>query len=175
MWKQLNVTDADKIMVINNDGTWVMLSEILKGKVVLMDMQCSKDDELSAIWAEPVKDENGKQILPDAKGRLEKGQKKEKVQQDAIAPTDIWKDGNVKFDYNEMLDQLMRDCKDPKEIIRMKGIVKSDKAVMLKNKFNWAADHIGQELGLTTETVRVYLSHAKLKENAKNGIDAKEC
>ncbi len=165
MWKQVNVDSVEKIMVVRKDGTWMKLSELLEGDILLKDY----DEE-----------ETDKKVEPSRRGRSKKetaannpeetkeadksieAAKGDESGQTAITETkNIWKDGKVQFSYEEMLEQLTRDCEDPDVIVKMKGVTKSDKAVILKKKFGWATDHIAQELKIKCENVRVYLSVAK--------------
>ena len=172
MWKQMEPTAMDGIMVVRNDGTWVKLSKILEGNIVLVDCQDGESNQSKQQETKTTK-RNCKRAAPrnlDKKETPEtdkavdtEGHKSEneKPPQEPIDAMNIWKDGKVQFSYDEMVEQLTRDCKDPKEVIRMKGIVKSDKAVILKKKFGWAADHIALELGIKRESVIVYLYNAK--------------
>lgn len=177
MWKQLTITDADKIMVIKKNGAWETLADMLKGSIVLMDY-CERDElkvlnvqaavDIAGAAADSKKEVQDNAVVnADVQKQEPEKKESEKMQQESVDTKNIWENGKVKFSYEEMLETLKKDCKDPKEIIRMKGVCRSDKAVLLKELFNWATDHIAQELGIKRETVQVYLYQAKSKAKEK--------
>lgn len=163
MWKQLTITDADKIMVIKKNGAWETLADMLKGSIVLMDY-CERD-ELKTLDVQTAG--NTASVGTDTPKQEPEKKKTATLQHESVDTKNIWEDGKVKYSYEEMLEGLKKECKDPKEIIRMKGVCKSDKAVLLKELFNWATDHIAQELDIKRETVQVYLYQAKSKAKEK--------
>lgn len=159
MYKQVNVAEMEKIVVVRKDGTWMKLSEVLEGDILIKDFEDDPVEKKETAKRGRPKKETASEDPEEINKDIERRDESERV--NTAEAKNIWKDGKVQFSYEEMLEQLTRDCKDPDVIVKMKGVTKSDKAVILKKKFGWATDHIAQELNIKRENVQVYLSTAK--------------
>lgn len=159
MYKQVNVAEMEKIVVVRKDGTWMKLSEVLEGDILIKDFEDDPVEKKETAKRGRPKKETAAEDPEEINKDIERRDESERV--NTAEAKNIWKDGKVQFSYEEMLEQLTRDCKDPDVIVKMKGVTKSDKAVILKKKFGWATDHIAQELNINRENVQVYLSTAK--------------
>ncbi len=159
MYKQVNVAEMEKIVVVRKDGTWMKLSEVLEGDILIKDFEDDPVEKKETAKRGRPKKETAAEDPEEINKNIERRDESERV--NTAEAKNIWKDGKVQFSYEEMLEQLTRDCKDPDVIVKMKGVTKSDKAVILKKKFGWATDHIAQELNIKRENVQVYLSTAK--------------
>lgn len=159
MYKQVNVAEMEKIVVVRKDGTWMKLSEVLEGDILIKDFEDDPVEKKETAKRGRPKKETAAEDPEEINKDIERRDESERV--NTAEAKNIWKDGKVQFSYEEMLEQLTRDCKDPDVIVKMKGVTKSDKAVILKKKFGWATDHIAQELNIKRENVQVYLSTAK--------------